>query len=179
MLKRGMIYSIGYVAVIWIVFFLGINQYGIVPLNVDSLPYIFLAPLEHADYDHLMNNTVIGAVLAFFVRDKFWSVTLIGVIFGGLFTWFVGGVGTFHIGASGVIYTWLVYVLIRGFFNRSFWQICIAIVIYLVYGSVLGGVLPSEPGISWQGHLGGALSGIIAAYTLRKEKPNRKKQEYV
>ncbi|MDO4909369.1 MAG: rhomboid family intramembrane serine protease [Corynebacterium sp.] len=166
-------YAIGYLVVIWTVFLFHITAFGIHPLQVSSLPFIFLAPLQHADLAHIISNSIPGAILAFLVRDKFWRVTLTGVILGGLGVWLIGGVGTNHIGASGVIYTWMLYVLLRGFYNRSLWQILVAAVLFFFYGSLLWGVLPSVPGVSWQGHLCGAISGVVAASRFR-EKPKQK-----
>ncbi|MDO4911326.1 MAG: rhomboid family intramembrane serine protease [Corynebacterium sp.] len=166
-------YSIGYLVAIWTVFLFHITAFGIHPLQISSLPLIFLAPLQHADLAHIMANSIPGAVLAFLVRDKFWQVTMTGVIVGGLGVWLIGGVGTNHIGASGLIYTWLLYVLLRGFYNRSFWQIFLSVIIFFLYGSLLWGVLPSEPGVSWQGHLCGGIAGVISASRFRTNKKPR------
>ena len=70
--------------------------------------------------------------------------------------------GTNHIGASGVIFGWLVFLLARGFFARSARQIALAVVLFAIWGGILFGVLPGQPGISWQGHLFGALAGLLA-----------------
>ena len=81
----------------------------------------------------------------------------------GLGTWLVAGAGTSHIGASGLVFGWLTYLVVRGFFARRPGQIVLGIVLFVMYGSVLWGVLPGQPGISWQGHLFGAVGGVLAA----------------
>jgi membrane associated rhomboid family serine protease len=140
---------------------------GIIPRTVDGLDGVLWAPLLHGGWSHLLTNTVPLLVLGFLAMaggfGQFVAVTATIWIVGGLGTWLTGGEGTVHIGASGLIFGWLTFLLVRGFFARSFGQIVMAVALFMFYGSALLGVLPGQPGISWQGHLFGALGGLLAA----------------
>jgi membrane associated rhomboid family serine protease len=147
----------------------------------------------HSNWDHLIANTVPALVLGFLMTlaglSRFIYATAIVWILGGLGTWLIGNVGahcpyvgvrceTNHIGASGLIFGWLAFLIVFGFFTRKVWEIVVGVVVLLIYGSVLFGVLPGTPGVSWQGHLCGAIAGVFAAYLLsgpeRKERERRK-----
>ncbi|BBY59888.1 rhomboid family intramembrane serine protease [Mycolicibacterium sarraceniae] len=160
---------------------------GIRPLQTDGLWGILFAPLLHADWQHLISNTVPALVLGFLM-------TLLGMsrfIFASVFIWIAGGFGTWLIGrvgntcggepniigASGLILGWLTFLLVFGFFTRTLWQIAVGILVLLYYGTVLFGALPQVgcTGISWQGHLCGAVAGVFAAYVL--SGPERKARE--
>jgi membrane associated rhomboid family serine protease len=145
-----------------------LDQDGIIPRRVDGLDGVLWAPLLHAGWPHLLANTVPILVLGFLATaggfGQFVAVTAMIWIVGGLGTWLTGGPNTVHIGASGLIFGWLTFLLVRGFFARSFGQIVLAVALFGLYGGVLLGVLPGQPGISWQGHLFGALGGLLAAW---------------
>jgi membrane associated rhomboid family serine protease len=141
---------------------------GIYPLQLDGLDGVLFAPLLHADLPHLIANTVPFLVLGFLAMAggfrQFLTVTATIWLLGGLGVWLTGGFGSgYHIGASGLIFGWLVFLLARGFFARSGLQILMAVGLFLVWGGILFGVLPGQPGISWQAHLFGALAGLLAA----------------
>jgi membrane associated rhomboid family serine protease len=143
------------------------QEYGIEPLEVDGLDGVLFAPLLHGSWAHLMDNTVPFLVFGFLAMAggirQFLLVTATIWVLGGLGVWLTGGYGTDHIGASGVIFGWLVFLLARGFFARSGLQILMAVGLFFVWGGILFGVLPGQPGISWQAHLFGALAGLLAA----------------
>lgn len=153
-----------------------LDRNGIRPLETDGLKGILFAPLLHADWQHLAANTVPALVLGFLVSlagvARFVWATAIIWILGGVGTWLIGDLGsayeTNHIGASGLIFGWLTFLLVFGFFVRNAVQITIGIVVLFVYGGILWGVLPGTFGVSWQGHLCGAVAGVIAAYLLSK-----------
>jgi membrane associated rhomboid family serine protease len=165
-----------------------LEQDGIRPLEVDGLWGVLWAPLLHANWAHLIANTVPALVLGFLVSlagmSRFIYATAIVWILGGLGTWLIGnlgaphGVETNHIGASGLIFGWLTFLIVFGFFTRHAWQIIVGIVVFLVYGGILWGALPGTFGVSWQGHLCGGIAGVIAAYLLagpeRKARAKRK-----
>ncbi|WP_415121033.1 rhomboid family intramembrane serine protease [Micropruina sp.] len=147
-----------------------LESFGIHAWNTSSLPAVFVAPLLHDDWAHLAANTLPFAVLGFLVllggyAAAFWA-TLVSVVVSGLFAWLLSPPGTVTIGASGLIFGWLTYLLLRGAFTRNGAQIAIAAGVLLVYGGVLWGVLPTQPGVSWQAHLGGAVGGGLAAWLL-------------
>lgn len=155
-----------------------LNAEGVRPLNTDGLIGILLAPLLHAGWGHLIANTVpllvIGAIIALSGIRTFALVTIFGWVISGVITWLIGGVGV-HIGASGVVFAYIVFVIVRGLFTRAPLHIIVGIIAAIYYGvGVLGGMLPfGNDGISWQGHLGGAIGGVVAASALgrRRRKP--------
>ncbi len=141
---------------------------GIVPRQLDGLDGVLWAPLLHGGWPHLIANTLPFLIFGFLVMangiGQFVAVTATIWLLGGLGVWLTAPEGTVHIGASGVIFGWLVFLLTRGFFNHSVKQIALAIPLLLLWGGTLLGVLPGQPGISWQGHLFGALAGLLAAW---------------
>ncbi|MET0449158.1 MAG: rhomboid family intramembrane serine protease [Aeromicrobium sp.] len=172
-----------YVALLYVVELLDLvlpgrfDDNGVHPRSVDGLDGIIFAPLLHGGWAHLIGNTVPLLVLGFLVGlsgVRTWlQVTAIVWVAGGLGVWLFGGATTNHIGASGVVFGWLSYLIVRGVFNRSLPQIALGVIVFAVYGGVLWGVLPGRPGISWEGHLFGAIAGALAAWLLapRDEEP--------
>ncbi|QGK72068.1 rhomboid family intramembrane serine protease [Allosaccharopolyspora coralli] len=163
-----------YVIEFYDAFFLGqaLNREGIFPRQVDGLDGILWAPLLHGDFAHLGANTVPLLVLGWLVMagglGQFVGVTATIWLLGGLGTWLIGFPAP-HIGASGLVFGWMVFLLMRGFFARSVGQIVVAIVLFLYWGGILWGVLPGQPGVSWEGHLFGALAGALAAYMIGRQ----------
>jgi membrane associated rhomboid family serine protease len=147
-----------------------LDDNGVRPRSVDGLDGIVFSPLLHGGWAHLIGNTVPLLVLGFLLGlsgVRTWlQVTAIVWVVGGLGVWLLGAAGTNHIGASGVVFGWLSYLIVRGVFNRSLTQIALGVVVFAVYGGVLWGVLPGRPGVSWEAHLFGALSGALAAWLL-------------
>jgi membrane associated rhomboid family serine protease len=166
-----------------------LNGDGIRPWTVDGLWGILWAPLLHANWAHLFANTgpalVLGFLMTLIGMSRFLWATAIIWLLGGLGTWLIGNIGahcssvfhscTNHIGASGLIMGWLTFLIVYGFFTRKVWEIVVGVVVFFIYGSVLLGVLPGTFGVSWQGHLSGAIAGVIAAYLL--SGPERKARE--
>jgi len=178
--QTGLKLAGGFLATIWIVFILELvfpwlQAFGIHPLDVSSLPFIFTSPLLHANFEHIISNSIPGAIFAFLVgysgKRVFWEVTTFVVIIGGLGTWLLGGVGTNHIGASGLVYGWLAYLIVRGFFNRSIGQIITGVVLGFFYSGLIFGLLPGTEGVSWQAHLFGAIGGFVAGMMITSDDP--------
>lgn len=138
------------------------------PRQVGGLDGIIWSPFLHGDWAHLFGNLGPGLVLGFLLlmARRFLVVTGIVWVISGVGVWLTAPAYSITIGASGIIFGWLTYLLIRGIFNRSLWQILIGVVVFLIYGSVLWGVLPTDEAISWQGHLFGAIGGVVAAWHL-------------
>lgn len=147
---------------------LRLDDDGIVPRETDGLAGIVWSPFLHAGFDHLTSNATVGAVLGFLLllARRFVITTAIVWIVSGFGVWLFGPAHVSTIGASGIIFGWLAFLLVRGLFNRSPLQIVLGVVLALVYGSVLWGVLPTQPQISWQAHLFGAVGGVLAASML-------------
>jgi membrane associated rhomboid family serine protease len=156
--------------------FLGgaLNRFGIRPHSLIGLRGILFAPFLHGNLLHLIANTVPFLILGWLVMlrrtSDFWPVTIIVMLVSGLGTWFFGSPYSIHIGASGVVFGYLGFLLSRGYFERSFGSILMSLTVGLLYGGMIWGVLPTRIGISWQGHLFGFIGGIIAAWMLSKPR---------
>jgi membrane associated rhomboid family serine protease len=144
-----------------------LDQYGIHAQEIDGLPEIFTAPLLHAGFPHLIGNSIPFAVLGFLAALggflRWLGATLISVVFSGITAWLLTPADTIVLGASGLIMGWLTYVISRGFFDRRPGQIVLGLVVLVFYGGLIWGVFPTQAGISWQAHLGGAVGGVLAA----------------
>jgi membrane associated rhomboid family serine protease len=154
-----------------------LDQYGIEPRDTDGLPGILTAPFLHAGFDHLLSNTipfvVLGIAIALSGLARVVAVTAIVIVVGGVGTWLVAPENTIHIGASGIVFGYASYLLARGVFNRSPLELLIGVVIGVVWGgALLSGLVPRE-GISWQGHLFGAIGGVVAAWVLARRRDER------
>ncbi|MER7798583.1 rhomboid family intramembrane serine protease [Microbacterium sp. NPDC096154] len=147
---------------------------GIAPWRPDGAWGILWAPLLHRGWSHLIANTLPALVLGFLTLAVDYRrglmATAIIWIGGGAAVWLTGGPGTVHLGASGLVFGWLTYVILRGVFSRRLGQIVIGLIVAALYGAVLWGVLPGQPGVSWQSHLFGAIAGVLAALWLRERR---------
>ncbi|TKJ18812.1 rhomboid family intramembrane serine protease [Blastococcus sp. CCUG 61487] len=151
---------------------------GIEPREADGLTGVVLAPLLHVDFGHLLANTapflVLGAVVALGGLARLAAVTAIVTVVSGLGTWLFGAEGSLHVGASGVVFGFATYLVARGLFDHRLHYLAIGLLVALVYGSTLLFGLVPRPGVSWQGHLFGALGGLIAARVLAARRPLRR-----
>lgn len=171
--------AIGYLVLIWTVFLVNefifggaLNNFGVRPRETSTLWGILTAPLLHADYGHIVANSLPGALFAGLIamssKRLFWQVTFLITVVGGGLTWLVGGVNTVHIGASGLIYGWLAFLVVRGFVNRRVMQIILGVILASMYSGLIWGVLPTQMAVSWQMHLFGGLAGIWAAVMFKR-----------
>ena len=149
-------------------------RFGIVPRTADGLLGIFIAPLLHASLNHLIANTIpflmVGWLVMLRERRHFLPVTFYAMLGSGLMAWSLGAPGSVHVGASGVIFGYLGFLLLSGWYARSFSSIIISVGVAVLWGGTVMQVLPGTPGISWQGHLGGLIGGIFAARRYRGTK---------
>ena len=145
---------------------------GIEPRELDGLDGIVWAPFLHADFQHLIGNTIpfllLGFAIAFSGVARVILVTAIVAVVGGFGTWLIAPENTVHIGASGLVFGFAAYLVARGAFSRSARQIVLGLVVVVVWGATLLQGLVPESGISWQGHLFGAVGGVVAARVLAK-----------
>jgi membrane associated rhomboid family serine protease len=145
---------------------------GIEPRDVDGLDGVVFAPFLHGGFDHLIGNTIPFLLLGFAIAvggiARVAAVTVIVALVGGLGTWLIAPANTVHIGASGIVFGYASYLVARGLFTRSVAQIVLGVVVLAVWGTTLLQGLVPEDGISWQGHLFGAVGGIIAARLLHR-----------
>lgn len=171
----------GFIALIWILeiidlFFLrgALNAYGIRPRSITGLRGILFAPFLHGGLGHLIANTVPFLLLGWFVMlretSDFFVVTAITMLTSGFGVWLFGSPYTIHIGASGLIFGYFGFLLLRGYFERSVLSIVFSLIVGLLYGGMIWGVLPLQFGISWQGHLFGFIGGALAARLLARRR---------
>lgn len=144
-----------------------LDSHGIQPREADGLPGVVFAPFLHAGFGHLIGNTIpfvmLGLIIAVGGLARVAIVTAIIVVLGGLCTWLVAPQGSVHVGASGVVFGYATYLIVRGFFSRRAIHLAVGVVLALLYGTtLLVGFVPT-PGVSWQGHFFGAVGGIVAA----------------
>jgi membrane associated rhomboid family serine protease len=152
-----------------------LDQYGIEPRDPDGLVGVVAAPFLHADFGHLLANTIpflaLGIIIALQGVARVLGVTVIVVLVSGLGTWLVAPEHSIHIGASGVVFGYATYLLARGVFNRNALEILVGVGVAAVWGTaLLGGLVPQE-GVSWQGHFFGAVGGVVAARVFATRKP--------
>lgn len=184
-------YPILVTLLIWSVFLFerlsGVPLYtfGILPQSIEGLKGILFMPFIHGqkDYSHIINNSlpliVLLGTLIYFYRKIAGRVVLFLWLFGGLLLWlFTPNMGSFHIGMSGVIYGLFGFLFVSGFFRRYMPLQAISLFVVFLYGSLIWGIFPSEPGVSWQGHLIGFFLGVLFAIIYRKEGPVPPKYRY-
>ena len=140
-----------------------LDQLGIRPRETRSLWGILLAPFLHGGLPHLIANTAPLLILGWLVlvrrRGDFALVTIISALIGGLGVWLFAPSYSLHIGASGVAFGYLGYLIARAWFERSLTSLGLAMLAGVLYGGALAGLLPGQRGISWEGHVFGFLSG--------------------
>lgn len=155
----------------------GLDELGIEPRSVDGLTGVVLAPFLHVGFGHLLSNTVpflvLGALIALSGLRRVLAVTVVVALVSGLGTWLLAPSATLHIGASGVVLGYASYLITRGLFDRRWLSLLTGVLVALLYGtSLLLSLLPRD-GISWQGHLFGALGGVLAARLLARRSAAR------
>lgn len=153
-----------------------LDLYGIRPRSFIGLRGILFAPFLHGSFAHLAANTAPFLTLGWLVMLRemkdFFVVTIITMLVSGIGVWLTAPAYSIHIGASGLIFGYFGFLLLRGYFERSFAAILFSLIVGLLYGGIIWGVLPLQYGISWQGHLFGFIGGAIAARLLAR--PNRR-----
>ena len=165
-----------FVAVLWAVQLVNasdgyhLDRFGLQPREADGLWGILTMPFLHASYDHLLSNTIpvvaIGWIVLLSGLRVWLTVTAIVVVAGGALTWLVGPAGII-VGASGLVFGWLGYLLARAYFSRKLKWIIVAVLVLMFFGSLLFGLFPTlHSGISWQAHLCGFVAGVAAGALL-------------
>ncbi|MGP6087156.1 rhomboid family intramembrane serine protease [Antarctobacter jejuensis] len=143
---------------------------GLRPRSLGGLDGILFMPLLHGSVAHASANTVplavLGGVLAVTARQVVLMASLIIVVLGGLGVWLFGGTAI-HVGASGLIFGWFGFIVARGLIEKRPIPLLVAVGVAVAYGTMIWGVLPGQPGVSWESHLLGAGAGVFAAFALR------------
>jgi membrane associated rhomboid family serine protease len=153
-------------------------SFGIHPRTLAGLLGILFAPFLHASLAHLVLNTIsfvlLGAFMRFRHRSDLVVVGTVGAITSGLGAWLLSAPGTVTVGASGVIFAYLGFLMARGVFERSIASIALSVLVTWLFGSMAWGVLPTVgAAISWQAHLFGLLGGVFCAAQLRSPARRR------
>ena len=151
-----------------------LSSYGILPRSIPSIGFIFSAPFIHGSIGHFASNMVTLGVFVMcmlqFGNKRFVQVSGLLIVMTGLAVWLFGRTAI-HIGASGVIYGYFGYLLLAGLLSRRLFLTVISVFVGIFYGTMIFGVLPSYPYVSWESHLFGFISGLILAYFLRRRRP--------
>lgn len=174
-LRARVLLLAAFVGSLWLVFFLSaalpflhLSRHGVVPRTFSGLQGILFAPWLHASMMHLAANTggllILGWLCTWPRIGNFWQATLGAMLGAGVCAWPLGASYTVHIGASGLVFGYAGYLVARGYYTRHVLAMLVALFVAASYGlTMLFGVVPIYPGVSWQSHLGGALGGILAA----------------
>jgi len=183
--RRAVKVALAFVAVIAAIhlvnwaFGLDLQRFGVRPRQLEGLPGIFLAPLLHGDFAHLIGNMlpllVVGTALLHLYPDSA-RIVLPAVYFGpGIAVWLFGR-DALHIGASGLVYGFVSYVFVAGLLRRDRRAIAASLLVSFMYGALVWGVLPIKVGVSWEGHLAAAVIGVVLALMLRdRDIPPRRR----
>lgn len=172
-------FPIGFVILLWVIHILqlvtGIDLHtlGVYPRDIDGLKGILTYPLIHGSWEHLFGNSVsfmiLSAILFYFYRRIALRCFILLYIFSGVGIWVIAAPGSYHIGASGIIYGMVSLVFWSGIFRRNVRSIVLALIMLVLYAGYFTGIIPGERGVSWQGHLMGALVGIALAWIYKKD----------
>jgi len=180
--------SLVFTVFVWLTFLvdhaglLGSNfsQWGIRPGEVSGLKGIIFSPFIHTSLSHLLSNTLPLLILIWFLF-YFYSGIAPGVFvslwfLSGLITWFIGR-GSMHVGASGLVFAILFFLFFSGLFRRHIPLVAVSMIVAFIYGSTVWSIFPVtelvDPSISWEGHLSGAISGLLLAVIFRKQGPQK------
>ena len=178
-IKKNLYWILGFVVLIWVIelinFSIGhrLSDWGILPRTLKGLKGIPLSPFLHASLIHTMMNTIPLAVLGGLVllhgRQTFFEISIIIILVSGTALWLFGR-SSYHVGASGLIFGYFGYLVLRAWYDRSLKSFIIAFVTVFLYGGIMWGLLPTFSRISWEGHLFGLLAGILAARLEKTKK---------
>ena len=177
-------YPIAFVMLIWVIFWFEVrfnfifNSYGVYPRTFEGLRGILFSPFIHSDIEHLYHNSiplfVLSTALFYFYRNISWKVLGYGILLSGFLTWCIGR-SSYHIGASGLIYVLMSFILFKGIFAKHYRLIALSLVVVFLYGSMIWYVFPIKENMSWEGHLAGLIVGIVFALFFKKSIAKPKK----
>lgn len=152
-------------------------QYGLKPRTLSGLTGIFTLPFIHANWSHIIDNSVpvlfLGSLLFYFYRPLAWRVILFTVVISGVWVW-VSARPAYHVGASGLIYGLAAFLIVSGIIRKNMQLLAITLLVTFLYGGMVWGLLPLDTPVSWEGHLWGAVAGVVMAYYYREKGPKRK-----
>ncbi|GAB2564413.1 rhomboid family intramembrane serine protease [Nocardia heshunensis] len=174
--QRAIVLTLGFTALLYVIEAINsatngeLDNAGVKPRSEAGLSGILFAPVLHANWGHLFGNTlpviVLGLLALLTGIGRGLTATAIIWVIAGLGQWLTAPAHSVSVGASVLVFGWLTYVICWGWFSRNVLQIVVGLVVLVFYGSILLGVLPGNPEISWQGHLFGAIGGVVAGWVL-------------
>jgi membrane associated rhomboid family serine protease len=181
--------ALGFVALVWLIHVLDwaldleLGRFGVRPRELAGLPGILLAPLLHGGFAHLATNSlpllVLGTGMLYLYPSSALKVLPAVYLGPGIAVWLSAKASSVHVGASGLVYGLVSYIFLAGVIRRDRRAIAASLLVAFLYGSAVWGVLPHEPGVSWETHLAGALIGLTLAIALRHlDIPPRKRYEW-
>ena len=183
-LRQNIVLPLQIVAVMWLVkiietlFHISFSNLGVLPRDVLSIWHIFTMPFVHGSWEHLISNSLPFIILGFLVLQTYKQVSLriftIVYALSGLGIWLMARGQSHHIGASGVIYGLAFFLFFSGIFRRDVKSMATALIVALFYGGMVWGLLPIQEGVSWEGHLFGALAGVWCAYRYKNINPPKR-----
>lgn len=181
-LKHSLIFPLAFLILIWAIkifeWGLGLNftKLGIFPLHIKGLLGIITSPLIHGDFQHLMANSVPFLVLSwgifYFYRPLSYRIFILCYLTTNILVW-IGAREAYHIGASGLVYSFATFLFFSGIFRNYYRLIAISFVVVFLYGGLFWGIFPILKDVSWEGHLFGAISGLTYALAYRNEGPQK------
>jgi membrane associated rhomboid family serine protease len=189
--RKALFVMVAFLAILWMVQVANVadhyqltNNYGIRPRDVTSLPDILSAPFLHVSWTHIESNSgplfIFGFLAAYRGVVRFLGLTALVIVASGLAAWFFGSPNSIGVGASGVVFGYLGYILVRGFFDRHGIDIMIGAVMALCFAYQFTVLLP-HAGIGWQAHIGGLAAGVVGGWVFRDRSASaaRKKAKAV
>lgn len=181
-LKNTTVNVFYFIAVLWGIYLIDVfipvdfTQFGIVPRTIKGLVGIIFSPLIHANLLHLSSNTipifVLLVVLYTFYKKEATTVIITSVLITGFLVW-VFGRSASHVGISGLIYSLAAFLIVAGFLRKDFKSVLVSVFVVVLYGGLIWGIFPGKFWVSWEGHLFGAVAGILMAFYLFKRNKNR------
>jgi membrane associated rhomboid family serine protease len=185
--RHSLIFASFFVVIFWIVrileslFGFELYQWGILPRHIHGLWGILFSPFIHADFNHLISNTIPFFILLFaliyFYRRLSYGIFFLIYFLSGLCVW-LGGRESWHIGASGIVYGLAAFHFVSGVIRNDLRLLIISAVVVFLYGGMVWGILPLKPEVSWESHLWGAASGVLLAIYFRRYALRRRKFEW-
>ena len=155
---------------------LDLHYHGLYPRKLSGLQGILFSPLIHGDYKHIIANSfpllVLGTGLFYFYREVAFRVFILSYFMTGLYVW-IAARESYHIGASGLIYSLVGFLFLSGILRKHLGLMAISLIIVFQYGSMIWGIFPMEERVSWESHLLGLVAGMTWAVVYRKEGPQK------
>lgn len=169
------------VKIVEIQFNLSFVKFGIYPKDINSLKGILFSPFIHKDFTHLFNNSypilILGSLLFSAYRSIALKIFMWLFFISGFWLWIIGR-ESYHIGASGIIYSLAAFLFVSGLVRKNPRLAALSMIIIFLYGSLIWGVFPLKNGVSWEGHLAGLVAGVITAIFYKNEGPKPKKYQW-